>query len=119
MSLWLRGPQAACLRCLAALPNTTSSASCRRLQAGSLRSPDKTVSARRRKSEAGRAAHATRMRYPGVHVARPATFGSIYHLPIPENRKRKLRHCFRQSQLRILDAKFAIAENIAQTSQLG
>ncbi len=61
----------------------------------------------------------TRMRYPGVHVARPATFGSIYHLPIPENRKRKLRHCFRQSQLRILDAKFAIAENIAQTSQLG
>src|SRR5438874_6122012 len=29
-----------CLRCLAALPNTTSSASCRRLQAGSLRSPD-------------------------------------------------------------------------------
>src|SRR5437868_1467746 len=43
MSLWLRGAQAACLRCLAALPNTTSSASCRRLQAGSLRSPDKTV----------------------------------------------------------------------------
>ncbi len=71
------------------------------------------------KVRGGRAAHATRMRYPGVHVARPATFASIYHLPIPENRKRKLRHCFRQSQLRILDAKFAIAENIAQTSQLG
>src|SRR5438067_7169974 len=40
MSLWLGGAQAACLRCLAALPNTTSSASCRRLQAGSLRFPD-------------------------------------------------------------------------------